>query len=418
MNSFYWHGIRISIALASAFVLQCSSPSSPVADGGGTETTNGITVAGVAVTADGEIIPRAPVHVRDLSFLPSTESTTPCSSARCPNAVTDDSGYFSLFVAFDRRVMVSISDGGSLVFAQTIPLAVESVWTGPFVLRQANTVQAGLRVLDGTDISSGFVRAYGLQGVSPIVVTNTAGYSHIPDGIFTFNLIGYTSTDTINTDFTLDIQGSAAKTISVFDTRDGLRAAWSLDETTGPEVADNSGNGFSGTRSGALPAEGKIAGAFEFYDNAHKVTIDTPVDPPGRGTMTFWIKPSDTSRANARIISSSASMFEVSLRNGKISNELFAFENDYLLDTTVLAENRWYHIGCTWDSGTGLSQIYIDGNKTSEGAHADDDPGSIVVTFGQSDLHGSPYRGLLDDIKLYGRVLSSDEILALAGGVF
>ncbi|MBD3346469.1 MAG: hypothetical protein GF401_15555 [Chitinivibrionales bacterium] len=417
MNNIKMHLIFLLSALACILHLHCSS-SSPTADGGGTETTNGITVAGIADTENGQPAAGASVQIRPISCLPKVNSSVLCESDDCFATVTDSTGFFSVDVPFDRRMMVSIIGIDSLIFAQTIPLVVESIWTGPFELQPPGTLNVKLDTVENKAINSGHMRIYGLEGTVSFSSVNSVVHPLFPHGDFAVNILGYTVSDTLSANTILNVQKNSGQVITMFDICENLVAHWPLDEIDGDSCADNSGNGYDGHREGTEPADGKINGSLKFKDNSDKITISKKMSPPQQGTLSFWINIADTGQSQARIISSTASMFEISLRKGRISNELFAHETDYLLDTTILATNIWNHIACTWNMTSGLSEIYVNGIKSSEGIHADDDPGEVFLTLGQSELHGSPFRGLLDDIKIYGKVLNDKEIRALADGIF
>jgi hypothetical protein len=91
-----------------------------------------------------------------------------------------------------------------------------------------------------------------------------------------------------------------------------------------------------------------------------------------------------------------------------------------LASTTVLHPGRWYHVAVTWDSTR--MQLFVNGRAEADGAcvHCAIAPNigsGIVSRLGDwmPDGRRHPFRGGLDEVRVYGRVLTAAEIGALAG---
>ena len=92
-----------------------------------------------------------------------------------------------------------------------------------------------------------------------------------------------------------------------------------------------------------------------------------------------------------------------------------------LASTTVLAPGRWYHVAVTWDRTT--MQLFVNGRAESDGACvscaiAPNIGSGIVSRLGDwmPDGRRHPFRGGVDEVRVYGRVLTAAEIRALAEG--
>jgi len=82
-----------------------------------------------------------------------------------------------------------------------------------------------------------------------------------------------------------------------------------------------------------------------------------------------------------------------------------------LYTSSALATNKWYHIAGTWD-GT-KQKIYVNGildgeqTRTFDGIAPEDKDFMIGI---HKDLTSWPWSGLIDEVRLYNRALSADEI--------
>ncbi|MBU1015933.1 hypothetical protein KJ657_02480, partial [Patescibacteria group bacterium] len=90
--------------------------------------------------------------------------------------------------------------------------------------------------------------------------------------------------------------------------------------------------------------------------------------------------------------------------------------------TTFTSASGWNHFAIVWDQDSAAnSKIYINGTDDSE-THSGtiDDIGdlanSLAVNIAAESDAEAPFYGKLDDIRIYDRVLTADEVSVLAGG--
>lgn len=87
----------------------------------------------------------------------------------------------------------------------------------------------------------------------------------------------------------------------------------------------------------------------------------------------------------------------------------------------LLPKEQWSHIAATYDKETGFLKLYLNGKEVSSkdtGKHADIAPSDTDLVLGRNNkganLAGvftlNMFNGLMDEVKLYGRALSADEI--------
>jgi subtilisin-like proprotein convertase family protein len=172
---------------------------------------------------------------------------------------------------------------------------------------------------------------------------------------------------------------------------------------------------------------GIVGGAYNFNENQF---IKIPGNASlGDGTWTeitleCWIKPKDLSKQSTIIarktyegtIGSYMMGFQDSASNKLFWGVTTGGTYKVLNDSTTLNPNTWYHIVCTYKSGSGL-KIYINGALSASMSLS----GVIDVGIVNEDLYiggsrsaGSANRYLnasLDEVRIYRRALSDQQIL-------
>ena len=230
---------------------------------------------------------------------------------------------------------------------------------------------------------------------------------------------------------------------AVASLQNGLIVYYPFDEAAGNTASDESKNNNDGELMGSAawaPNEGKIEGAARFDGGEGSV-----VDPNGadyiNGLEAFsksvWVK-SDSVGHDRGIVfavdpdggdnvfglrydaASWSTKGGVNLVKGAISTTGGgqAYEGKDDIQTT-----EWQHLVFTWKSGEQLA-LYIDGELDDNPTHNDAAKvGSVsgatkfMVGKGAKDNNGTSWTGLIDEVRIYDRVLGNDEIAELATGV-
>ena len=204
-----------------------------------------------------------------------------------------------------------------------------------------------------------------------------------------------------------------------------------LDEGQGKTVADAAQKDRKGKIQGSeLWSEGKQGKAFKTDGNGY-IEMGDIVNFDRLDTFSFgsWIKPAgegggaplgkmDESQNNRGfMIDSSARKLQVMLAHEWPLNSI-------MIETgPVLQADQWQHVFVTYDGSSQASgvKVYIDGRPQEVKVVADCLTSSIQnrqpLLIGRRYLggNGSPFKGLLDDVRLFSRTLSASEVEALAG---
>ena len=206
-----------------------------------------------------------------------------------------------------------------------------------------------------------------------------------------------------------------------------LVGLWHFDEGSETTAADSSVNNNHGTLTNMDPAtdwvDGKIGKALEF-DNVDDY-VDCGNDPSlnitDKITIMGWIKPNAAGEGgpNAGVISKAQSGVDWSWQlrynaPGGGNYMGFQFNGDPEGSTWVsvkqnLSPGEWYHIAGTFD-GTDI-KCYLSGVEKDTNQISAIKGGSSTLFIGQ-DGWDYIFNGTLDEVKIYRRALSADEIKA------
>lgn len=199
-----------------------------------------------------------------------------------------------------------------------------------------------------------------------------------------------------------------------FDT--DLIGHYPLDETSGATIDDISPTDNDGTwddnennDAGEETTTGVIGNALVF-DGDDSIAI-TGFTKPAAGTIALWVQFDDNTLQ--RFFGTDGD-FEI-LING--SNQLDADigESSSHSQTSFTATaSTWYHIAITYNSGTGESDIYINGVDQGDSDNAGTAvSGSATLYLGIRGGSTNYLSGKMDDVRIYNRVLNSSEISEL-----
>ncbi|MDB6078194.1 MAG: hypothetical protein JWO82_1941 [Akkermansiaceae bacterium] len=217
--------------------------------------------------------------------------------------------------------------------------------------------------------------------------------------------------------------GSYSFAVSGEGTLQNLLGWWRFNESDGTAASDNSGGGGLGSLTAPLPTwtnAGKLDGAITFSGViGQSVTVnDAPILNPTSGiTISSWIYPTAwNSGANARIMQKGASDNQYRLL---VENGVFKFHAagvGTLTNATLPALNTWTHVAGTYDGNT--MRLYYNGVVVASAAatgpiSTTGDPLYIGTKSAVAGA-GNHFIGRIDDVKLFGRGLSTSEIQTLA----
>ncbi|OHB67182.1 MAG: hypothetical protein A2Y77_04530 [Planctomycetes bacterium RBG_13_62_9] len=216
---------------------------------------------------------------------------------------------------------------------------------------------------------------------------------------------------------------------------------WKFDETAGTVAADSVG-GRNGT---LLPPDpeakglgpkwvaGKFDGAIQFRGGGTAATNDYVALPIGdllstlsNTTVAAWVNWAGTGGAWQRIFDFGSGtnnyMFLTPSRSGTNSAR-FAIRSptvgEQIITAPAILPTGWHHVAIVMDSATMTMQMFVDGAMVRSGATLllPKDMGVTTQNWIARSQYPDPsYSGGLDELRIYDRALSQDEIVNAMGG--
>lgn len=212
---------------------------------------------------------------------------------------------------------------------------------------------------------------------------------------------------------------------------------WRLDENTGTSIADLIGNMAAGTCTDAWTS-GKVRSALTFDGS---LGAGASIPDPGTGsvldfangdsiTVCCWALIDDDTKTCMLVHKNGSSGGNPNWSLDVDGNRLNITWYDTVASWQVyrqnsageyLAEATWYHLAVTYTFGTGSSaRLYKNGVLVSgawsngNGDGTNPNIGDYVLSFGGRIGGTYPLYGDVDDVRVYRRILSADELLKLA----
>jgi len=192
-------------------------------------------------------------------------------------------------------------------------------------------------------------------------------------------------------------------------------AAYSFDAGSGTALVDMSGNGNTGTISGATWTTGKTAGALNFDGVNDWVTVAdaASLDLKTGMTLEAWVRPTRNNgdwRTVAFKESSTGMVYSLYTNergNRPVGQVNIGGERNVLAPT--LPVSTWTHLAVTFDG----SKLRLYTNAALAGSV--DVSGSIPATalplrIGGNAIWGEWFAGQIDDLRIYDRALSASEL--------
>jgi len=220
-----------------------------------------------------------------------------------------------------------------------------------------------------------------------------------------------------------DRSGPIAVTTSASSSAAGPLAAYGFSEATGNSTADGSGNGITGLLSGATWAAGHSGNGLSFDGTSAYVDLGNPASLRLTGSLTVsaWVRESANVGDDGIIVARSSSSGGWELKSSPDTGArtfalaVFNPSGGYVArySTTVRALNTWYHVAGVFNAATHTLDLYVNGSL-SNGTLIGTVPSSLADPGVNANIGrrtgGFHIRGVLDDVRIYGRALTAGEI--------
>ena len=206
-----------------------------------------------------------------------------------------------------------------------------------------------------------------------------------------------------------------------------LEAYWKLDEAGGRVAVDSSGHGLNGrfsrepmrvagVRDGAVRLDGKS----DDIDFGHSAAFRIV----GSMTISAWINSTSFPPDDAAIVSSHNPLgyqLDTTVDKGprtigfKLANECGGLMARY--GATPLVVDTWYHVAGVYDADARTLDVYLNGeadNGFLRGSVTGRQRSSRTSLYvgKRSGRDGFEFAGSIDDVRLYSRALTKDEIVS------
>ena len=306
--------------------------------------------------------------------------------------------------------------------------ATEAVFTVTLAAADGSTVTVDYQTADGTaKAGSDYVAAAGTLTFPAGTTTQTLAVvvngdtEEEPDESFFVNLVNPAHA-TIG-------DGQGVGTIKTDELSSiGLVGHWKFDEGSGTSTADASGNGNNGTlQNGLTWTTGQVGGALRFDGTNDLVLVPdaASLKPTSTLSVFLWInkESSDTAirTAIAKENASNRGWLIYHENTDKLTCGIDTDNNqrydadELLTSTNTVSRGGWHHVGFTFNRG--VLTVYVDGlangAKTLTETNVPSDLDALQIGI-RGDGRTQPWFGLLDEVRIYNRVLSDAEIAALA----
>jgi len=206
----------------------------------------------------------------------------------------------------------------------------------------------------------------------------------------------------------------------------GLEARWTFDDPNASTITDVE-HGLTGRLVNGPTFQEGIEGTALVVDGRRQYAdLGNPVALrlTGSMTMTAWIKPQPTGIGDGSILSTRRRLgyqLSTSVDHGKrtlamkMANTTGGTMSRY--GATPIISGSWYYVAGVYDAETRSMDVYVNGqpdNGCVQGPiTASQQPSWVGASIGIGTRHrGAAFPGAIDDVRIYSRALSEDEISA------
>lgn len=354
----------------------------------------------------------------------------------------------AIFSGFRNNANLQLREGFELRFPSSNPNTIEFVLvtqdgSGNRTTRTArknllNSVGIWYHAMGTYDKTTGQQRLY-INGQLVHTVIHPAGNTAVPLTYYSDMRIGHSRVNVgyfngVIDDVRLYNQPLSDQEIrTLYNAFSGdIQAHYTLDEESGAIANDISGNGNHGAvNGGATWTTGQSGGGLEFDGLDDYVTIPRINNDEVSVCTWFYKNANDTTRNDA-IFSGFRNNSNVQLREGF---ELrFPSGNPNTIQFVLVTQDGggakimrtarlnlgnsvggWYHVVGTYNKTTGEQRLYVNGASVDTQTHSAGNTVAPLTAYldmriGYSRVNAGYFNGILDDVRLYKRALTEQEV--------
>lgn len=211
---------------------------------------------------------------------------------------------------------------------------------------------------------------------------------------------------------------------------DNLISYWKLDESSG-NAADSVG-GNTLTNTGVVYTTGKINNGadFEAGDAGDKLEIadgsQSGLDITGNISVSLWVKLESAPGGDYILFSKwnatgNQRGYQMWYQPGTINFQISSdgSNSDLYSVSQTLTAGSWYHLAFTWKASTSQGEWYVNGTNTASPT------GALTAIFNNTASFvlgnyaatiGEDYDGIIDEVGIWPRALTSTEVTTLYNG--
>ncbi|MFC1499229.1 choice-of-anchor D domain-containing protein, partial [Verrucomicrobiota bacterium] len=184
-----------------------------------------------------------------------------------------------------------------------------------------------------------------------------------------------------------------------------LVVRWRFDDGSGTTASDFSPNGNDGTITDAVWTNGVTNGALSFNGTSSKVVKALPDRTWDAYSVSLWANSSlDTQFTNASVFNNSDFIIDCDTN----SNYRYKGQKSDVFGPHL--SNTWVHLAVVYDGVD--TYLYYNGTANTNLVAADSRFRKVAVGVDHQDTNF--FEGLIDDVRVYNRVISASEVAALA----
>lgn len=293
--------------------------------------------------------------------------------------------------------------------------------------------------LDGTDPNdkgsfrsrlTAFSGAAGSVTVAPMMLSYGLGdivtLTAVPFAPSVF--VGWTGDlNSSNNPDTLTMNGNKtvrARFASVVPLPPGLIALWSGETDASDLIGGHHGTFFAGASVTApsVTASGKVGGAFNFDGTVHVRVPDSAALKPAQLTAEAWVFPTAPSAGPHTIIARGNFGNSWDLRLTNNTPQFWSHGAQGLEGPSAIPLNEWTHLAISFDGRT--KRLYVNGAEVASRGELRAlvyDAAPVPVTIGSdwtSNASSARFNGRIDEVALYNRALTPDEVFGIYNADF